>query len=276
MITISVILPVYNAEKTIKRVLQSVYDQTCIQNIIEIIVVNDGSTDESERKILEFSKDQNDSKIKYIKQSNSGASCARNKGIQEAKGDYIALLDADDLWMPNKIERQLAVIKDNPEIVFLGTGYFMGKEKREIPLRLKGKTIHGLYRASLHDIYWKHFPPTPSVIFRKDATRVVGYFDENQHYGEDINYFQKFCINYNYYYLSEPLLHVGFDKSYFGSYGLSSNFKAMHEGTLKNLRELKLGGHFSFPIYLLYRIYFQLKYWRRCIIRFFNKLLNNN
>lgn len=270
---VSVIVPVYNSEKTILKVLESIYEQTARECIVEIIIINDGSTDASEDIIKRFAMSHPSLNILYIKQDNKGVSSARNQGILKATGDLIALLDSDDLWLPNKIERQLQVFNDNPEIVFLGTGHYIGSELREVPLIIRGKEIKGLYKANLHDIYWKHFPATPSVVFRRKAVNKLGLFDENQKYGEDINYFQKFCIHFNYFYLAEPLLHIAFNKSYFGSEGLSSNFKGMHKGDLKNLRELKDEGHLTFIEYFFYRIFFQLKYWRRIIIRRINRII---
>lgn len=269
---ISVIIPVYNNEKTIERVLLSVAEQTAISEILEVIVVDDGSKDRSAIIIQTFIKDHSELCIHYIKQNNGGASSARNQGMRKANGEFIALLDSDDLWMPNKIERQLEIIDQNPEIFFLGTSYVLGSDKKEVPLILYGKAVNTLFKATLNDIYWKHFPVTPSVIFRRSAINTIGYFDENQKYGEDINYFQKFCIHFNYYYLPEYLLQIGFNKTYFGSEGLSSNFAGMHEGGLKNLRELRNGGYFSISEYLFYRAYFQLKYWRRIVIRILNRI----
>lgn len=269
---VSVIIPVYNNEKTIERVLLSVTAQTAISEILEVIVVDDGSDDTSAIVIQDFIKEHSGLRIRYIKQENGGASSARNHGMREANGEFIALLDSDDLWMPNKIERQLKVIDQNPEIVFLGTSYVLGKNKKKVPLVLYGKTVNSLFKATLKDIYWKHFPVTPSVIFRRSAINSIGYFDETQKYGEDINYFQKFCIHFNYYYLPEYLLQIAFNKTYFGSEGLSSNFNGMHKGGLKNLKELKNGGYFNMLEYLFYRAYFQLKYWRRIVIRILNRI----
>lgn len=272
MKTISVIIPVYNSEKTIYKVLESINGQTALKNIIEIIIVDDGSQDCSGELIASFKESHPLLNILYFKQENHGVSHARNTGMKKATGELIALMDSDDLWLPTKIERQLQVLEENPDVVFLGAGYLCGAEKKETPLFIRGKKIEGLFKATLRDIYWKHFPATSSVIFYRKAIDVVGYFDEQQRYGEDINYFQKFCIYFNYYYLAEPLLHFSYNKSYFGSEGLSANFPKMHEGCLKNLRELRTGGHFSQPEYILFLVLFQLKLWRRVTLRWFNKV----
>lgn len=274
MSRVSVVIPVYNSSKTIEKVLQSVVDQTAITEILEVIVIDDGSVDSSAEIINSFIKSHSNVNIIYVKKENGGVSSARNLGMRTARGEFIAFLDSDDLWLPNKIERQLEIMDAAPDIFFLGTAYLLGQDKKEVKLKLPGKNIDTLYKASLTDIYWKHFPTTPSVIFRREAIDKVGYFNEQQKYGEDINYFQRFCIELNYYYLPECLVHVAHNKSFYGSEGLSSNFKGMHQGGLQNLRELKDNGDFSFSQYALFRIYFELKYWRRLLLRFIDRIIH--
>lgn len=274
MSRVSVVIPVYNSAKTIISVIESVLSQTAKEKILEIIIVDDGSKDNSMELVNDFTLTKNCNLIKIIKKNNGGVSSARNLGMRMAKGEFIAFLDSDDLWLPNKIERQLEIMDATPDIYFLGTAYLLGQDKREVKLKLPGKNIDTLYKATLTDIYWKHFPTTPSVIFRRAAIDKVGYFNDQQKYGEDINYFQKFCINLNYYYLPECLVHVAYNKSFFGSEGLSSNFKGMHQGGLQNLKELKDNGDFSFSQYAIFRIYFELKYWRRLLLRFIDRIIH--
>ena len=91
----SVVIPLYNKELSIINTIQSVLDQT-FQNF-EIVVVNDGSTDRSVEMVEQF----NDPRIRIINKSNGGVSSARNRGIQEAKYELVAFLDADDFWEQN-------------------------------------------------------------------------------------------------------------------------------------------------------------------------------
>lgn len=255
--SVSVILPLYNSEKTVINSLDSLKQQTAVNCIREIIIVDDGSEDQSAEIVNQYILDNSDLPIKYIYQDNSGASAARNKGIKAAEGDFIALLDSDDIWYPNKLEKQIKVFKTNPEIVFLGTGYLNKKFIR------KGKVINSLYKADLFDILWSYFPVTPSVMFKKSAIQKVGYFDENQKYCEDINYFLRFVIHYNYYYLPEKLVEINIGKKFPGEKGLTSNLKGMHIGELKNLRELLRNHHISILIYTFFYIFLTLKYWKR-------------
>lgn len=120
---ISIIVPVYNASKFIKDTIKTVLDQT-IGNF-ELILVDDMSTDNS----VEIIKSYKDERIKLIELDKKGmASGARNAGIKAAKGNYICFLDADDLWVNDKLEKQLLFMHNNPSCVFLYTSYEFASE----------------------------------------------------------------------------------------------------------------------------------------------------
>jgi glycosyltransferase involved in cell wall biosynthesis len=106
---ISVIIPAYNAEKTIKETIESVLNQTFSD--FELIVINDGSQDST----LDIVSSISDPRIKVFSYSNSGPQKSRNRGIAIATGDYLAFLDSDDLWTPDKLEAQLKALQENPE-----------------------------------------------------------------------------------------------------------------------------------------------------------------
>jgi glycosyltransferase involved in cell wall biosynthesis len=110
--TVSVVIPVYNRGARLRATIDSVLTQT-IFDCCEIILVNDGSTDET-RQILEYSYGQH-SQIKIIHQSNSGVAEARNRGLKEACGEYVAFLDHDDIWLPEKLELQLEAFRGRPK-----------------------------------------------------------------------------------------------------------------------------------------------------------------
>ncbi|MGB5962823.1 MAG: glycosyltransferase [Coleofasciculaceae cyanobacterium] len=109
MPTISVIIPVYNGEKTIKETIMSVLNQT-FENF-ELIIINDGSNDAT----LEIVQAIKDHKIKVFSYQNSGLSASRNRGLTKAEGEFISFIDADDLWTPNKLELQLKALQNNPQ-----------------------------------------------------------------------------------------------------------------------------------------------------------------
>ena len=111
----SVVIPAYNARKFIALTIESVLRQT-VQDF-EIVVVNDGSTDDT----LEVLQGISDPRLRVITRENGGECAARNQGIQEARGEYIALLDADDCWLPNHLELVLSCIKQHPDVLWYVT-----------------------------------------------------------------------------------------------------------------------------------------------------------
>src|SRR5690349_3602213 len=106
---VSVIIPTYNRAQFIARAVDSVLEQT--YKDFEIIVIDDGSSDNTQEILKAY-----EGKIRYVYQQNKGISAARNRGIQEAKGEYIAFLDSDDVWKPEKLSVQVAILDVNPHV----------------------------------------------------------------------------------------------------------------------------------------------------------------
>ncbi len=139
---ISIIVPVYNAEKYIEETIACVAAQT--YEDWELLLVDDCGTDGTLKAIKRYMDNTRDPRICLIRQpSNQGAARARNRGLQEAKGRYIAYLDADDLWVPEKLERELAYMKEK-DAAFVFTGgrtswkrslLFCRKSRRDLCLR---------------------------------------------------------------------------------------------------------------------------------------------
>lgn len=257
---VSVVIPMYNSAKTIVRTLQSVRNQTEFRLISEIIIVNDGSTDHSFDVTHEYADTHKEMLIKIINKVNGGASSARNVGMKHAKSEYIALLDSDDEWLPNKIEIQMKTLKDHPEIDFLGGDY------NDLKLHVLFKKVDKLYKANVKDLCIKFFPVTPSAVFKKKIIEEIGYFDEKQHFAEDGNYFLKICAKYNYYHLPVQMVICGSGKPEFGCSGLSANLKGMYEGNIKNIKELKKDSIISGSFYIFLRVFYWMKYIRRILI----------
>lgn len=107
-LSISCIIPVYNGERFIEEAIGSILAQTCQPD--EIIVIDDGSTDDTGGKVSRYNH-----RLTYVYQPNAGPAAARNRGLELAHGDYIAFLDADDLWHPEKLEQQLERFECRPE-----------------------------------------------------------------------------------------------------------------------------------------------------------------
>lgn len=126
---ISIIVPVYNAEKFIAETMDCVLAQTYPH--WELLLVEDGSSDSTVEVIERYIAEKREKRIRLIRQpANLGAAKARNRGMQEAAGRYIAYLDADDLWTPEKLERELAFMKEK-EAAFVFTGYEFADERGE-------------------------------------------------------------------------------------------------------------------------------------------------
>lgn len=256
---ISVIIPMYNSSTTILRTLNSIKNQTLLP--FEVIIIDDGSIDESATIVEDFISNNSILNIHFIKKTNGGVSTARNIGLKFAKGDWIALLDSDDEWLSNKLERQIQVITANPTIDFLGTN--RNDEHFDIIL---WKKMNSLTRISPKLLMVKFIFVVPTVIFRKKIINDIGYFDESQKYAEEGNYFIRIAQKYNCFLLNESLVITGGGKAHFGHSGLSGNLKEMEKGELKNIKDalnLKIINTLEFYCLSCFSI---LKYLRRIVI----------
>lgn len=266
MKNVTVVIPAYNCEETIQECILSVINQTKFEYIDKIIVVNDGSTDSTIDKINVL-KNLYINTIIIINQKNMGVSSARNKGIMQAKSEYIAFLDSDDVWLPNKIEVQMNVLLKHKDIMLLGANSESSNYK------IYFKKIKKLENISILALCFRYMPQTSSVILKKEVIDTIGLFNENMKYCEDINYFQKICYKYkSYYMIPDALYKYGINKKYGCEKGLSSNLKEMHLGTLKNLNDLKKNGAISSFSFIIFNIFYEVKYIRRII----NVLLRRN
>ena len=172
---ISVIIPMYNAEKTIVRALESVRNQTYKAHY-QIIVVNDGSTDRSLQVVNRYMQEHPEMDITAIDKPNGGVSSARNTGFRQATGQWIALLDSDDQWLPNKMEVQMKILEEHPEIDFIGSS-IIGQHIR-ILWRLKDK----LSPIKVWELFIRWHPWTPTCVFRRTILQDVGFYNESMHY----------------------------------------------------------------------------------------------
>ena len=253
---VSVIVPLYNGETTILKTLDSIVNQSGKIYIKEIIVVNDGSTDNSRRLVEQFSG-SSPVRIVLINCSNGGVSKARNIGMKNASGKWIALCDADDEWLNNKLIIQADIINSYNDIDFLG-GNHVSK-----PQKYMFRKIETLRKITVKDLCLKTLPQTSTALFKRDIFEKIGGYDENQRYAEDGNFFMKIAANYNYYYDPRQVVVYGDGKEGFGESGLSANIKEMHRGLVKNFIEMHQLGYIS-KIYLILAILIEeIKYARR-------------
>ncbi|WP_052723252.1 glycosyltransferase family A protein [Methanosarcina barkeri] len=205
LIKFSVVIPLYNKEPHIKRALDSVINQT-VQDF-EIIVVNDGSTDKSADVVKSFS----DARIRLINQKNAGVSVARNRGINEAKSELIAFLDADDEWMPDYLETILRLREKYPYAGLYATSLktefidnvLMDKDKELRKLIPDEGLILNFFKVNLKDISHKDIFYTSSVTVPKKIFLEIGGFQTGFWWGEDIDMWGRIALKYPFAYSSQ-------------------------------------------------------------------------
>jgi glycosyltransferase involved in cell wall biosynthesis len=176
-VDIAVIVPVYNASKTIIRALDGVFSQTLLP--AEVLLINDGSQDDS-LDIIKNSKYKD--LVTLITIENSGPANARNVGIRAAKSKWIAFLDADDQWILNdKLEKQLLLAESDQSIVIVDTfaKVYWNKSKTIDVTRVKSGTMFN------HFLYQNIINATSSVLAKRTSIVEVGYFDATIKFGED-------------------------------------------------------------------------------------------
>jgi glycosyltransferase involved in cell wall biosynthesis len=173
---VSVVIPAFNAERTLRTTLESVLAQT--HQELEVIVVDDGSTDNTENTVKDY-VDQG--RITYIKRENGGIAAGRNTGLLACTGDYISLLDHDDLWDPDKIEKQLERLKETgSDLVFCYPRSLKLDGKLYDP-PLEKLQFHSIIGTLVrHNIIY-----VSSILFHKSLLERVGLLDESFRYCED-------------------------------------------------------------------------------------------
>ena len=178
---ISVVVPLYNKEAEVERALTSIVEQSLA--VGEIIVVNDGSTDNSEEVVKSFIKRHPESNIRVITQENRGVSAARNRGIEEAKGEYVALLDADDWWLSNYIAEICRLMEYYPDCDAYSTAFNVVNGKSH--QRASVPTTEG-YISPANEALMGRYPIIPSTAtLRRCSVQRCGGFPEGMRIGED-------------------------------------------------------------------------------------------
>lgn len=179
---ISVVIPLYNKEKSVRETLESVLAQTYTD--YEVIVIDDGSTDNSLNVVQEFVREKckvYGVKCKVITQPNAGVSAARNRGIMEAKGEYVAFLDGDDIWDKDFLKEMERLIKDYPGKSIYGLGC------EQIKRGEKPNLMENYYRG---ESAWSYdtmaFTGSSACVNKKDAI-AIGLFDTRMTHGEDLD-----------------------------------------------------------------------------------------
>lgn len=193
---ISVIIPTYNRKNTLPRAVESVLNQT--YKPVKIIIVDDGSTDGTKEWFSEMYP-----LVHYIYQVNSGVSLARNTGINSARGDWIALLDSDDEWLPDKLELQVKLLQNNAELRFCHTNEIWIRNGVRINQRKKHQKYGGNIFKKCLDIC--RISPSSSL-FHTSVIKDVGLFDESLDVCEDYDLWLRITAKYPVLFLDQPLI----------------------------------------------------------------------
>jgi len=199
---VSVTIPVYNAERFISETIESVISQTYTD--WEIVAVDDGSKDGSLEILRAFEK-RLPEKIRVFSKKNSGVALARNTGIEGSKGEYIALLDHDDLWMPGKLERQVKLLDSNKEIGLVYSDAYLFRE-RESRTRTAFSTLKPFRGRVFDKLLWENFIVVSTAVIRREAFNKVGMFDPKYRICEDYDLFLRVAGQYPLDFIDEPLV----------------------------------------------------------------------
>jgi glycosyltransferase involved in cell wall biosynthesis len=231
--SVDVVIPVFNGERFLGDTLASVISQTCAPQ--KIIVVNDGSTDGTERMVESY---PSPIPIQHIKQANRGLSSARNAGIANCDSQCVAFLDADDLWEPSKIERQVALFLNSP-FSNLGAVYCgikkvdavgadrMRPDVRPFETGIRGQILDRLIHSNCVT------GSASSVMIRRECLATVGLFDESLPTCEDWDMWLRMALRFQFDFVDEPLVRIREHKA-----SMSTNTDRMIVGRILVLSKL--------------------------------------
>jgi glycosyltransferase involved in cell wall biosynthesis len=221
---VSVVIPTFNRARQVQAALKSVLAQTYRE--FEVIVVDDGSSDgtgEALQEIISL-EGSNGKQIRYFFQPNQGQSAARNRGTDEARGEWVAFLDSDDVWLPEKLEWQVraielfkgkccACITDARLVDNLGmdtTAFRESGKRYEEMLGMDPEAVGGLVRS--RDPFW-----VSTLLVRTDVVKQVGSFDPHLEYAEDHDFLFRLSLVTSFCYVNKPLSLLDRSKSPQGS-----------------------------------------------------------
>jgi len=194
---VTVVIPAYNAMQFLPETVESVLAQTCSD--LELLIVNDGSSD----NIVQWANNITDERVKLISQENQGVSAARNTGIMQSNGEYLAFLDADDLWKPTKLEKQIRRFEEYPEAGLVYTWTHL--------IDAFGKPINRVLASRLEGNVWKQILVAnmigngSSAMVRRSCFETVGLFDPELSGAADRDMWIRIAVHYPFAVVKEPL-----------------------------------------------------------------------
>lgn len=192
---VDIIVPVYNRIQYLSEALESIYSQS--YKNFQIIVVDDGSTDDVENMVKKYK-----GSIKYIYQKNQGVAAARNAGLKEADGEYLAFLDSDDVWMDNYLKEQVKFLEDNPSIDVVCRPLYIFEDATKEYIKIIGSQIP-VDSSIQKRILEGGIPPSGVLAKRKCFNNI--FFDRSLKGDEDIELWFRLSQNNTIQYINFPL-----------------------------------------------------------------------
>ncbi|MFQ4140941.1 glycosyltransferase family 2 protein [Chlorogloeopsis sp. ULAP02] len=232
---VTVVIPAYNAMAFLPETLESVLQQTFTD--FEVLIVNDGSTD----NIVEWVAGIADTRVKLITQPNQRVSAARNTGITNAQGKYIAFLDADDLWEPTKLEKQVRCLDEQSTVGLVYTWTLLVDQENNPTGRIFASYLEG-------NVWNKLLENDPissgsSPLVRRNCFDNIGLFDRNLAYAPDLDMWVRIAYRYPIAVVKEPLVRYR---------QLPNSFSRNRQGMIKELRQVVEKTFASVPLEQLY------------------------
>ena len=171
--SVSVVIPAFNVAPWLRQTVNSVLAQT--HQPAEVIIVDDGSSDETPEVAKSFG-----SSVTYIRQANAGVGAARNTGFRHSSGNYIAFVDADDLWLPDKLERQIDLLDSNPHLGWVYCDAFVVDSTDTKVLDRIGRTAELPEGDIVRDLLLRNFIACPTPVIRRALFEKLGGFNEDR------------------------------------------------------------------------------------------------
>ena len=200
---VSIIIPTYNCAHFLREAIESALNQT--YQHIEIIVVDDGSSDGTKELLKGYQHGYPD-KFRFYCQDNRGSSAARNLGIKNAEGEFIALLDSDDYWSSQKLKKQMTLFEEDPQIAFSFTNACILKNGHMTGNYVRADESELIKGELFYDLFFRNFIPFSSVVFKKSIINEIGLLDETLWSIQDFEWLLRVIRHYKIRYIDECLV----------------------------------------------------------------------
>ena len=256
--TITVVIPTFNSSLTIERALESVVGQTRLPT--EVIVIDNASEDDTVARVRTFaSKYPRITWVIEVSPTNIGPGAARNRGWNLVTSDFIAFLDSDDSWHPEKLRLQGEIVRIFPESVIFGHTYLILRQGEVAPRDVDERRSTVVDRFHLHHFLIRNRLSTPTVMLRREITQ---RFPIDFWYGEDYALWLKVVAAHGAAIVQQCAL-TYLHKSTYGESGLSANMSQMHRGEILAIELLRQTGNLGALASSLTKTWMKIKFVRR-------------